>query len=438
MNYRWRLYLLPSLLVFTIGCEDKEVTEEPNINSTISTPTEYEFDSRFNEGSSVSYSGQTVRNMLLTDLKTMTDYPGSEIGHPIALINMTNIYDYSDDLDLTSWMSTTPSPLERNYSNISTGKNLSGKTDSGLIHGYDKTADELVREWMQNIATNCENYDNVASYLAITSSEGLNLSQMINKTLLGAVSYSQGTSNYLGGLSDDDNLEPKSEADAYTEMEHHWDESFGYFGAARDYNTGYVDDEDKKNDPYYDSNADGSIDFKSEYNFGFSVNAAKRDLGAADGLVDFTKVIFDAYLEGRTLIHNQAPLDEILVQRDIIVNNWEKVIASTVVHYVNDVVSDMVALYQADTTAGPLSIASATLNIHWAEMRGFTIALQYNDMKLISDADLITLAITMGKGPVYPESGETEFYTYHGQLLSTVKTILQNAYGFSDANMDDW
>ncbi|GIS54016.1 hypothetical protein Ct9H90mP29_10580 [bacterium] len=36
----------------------------------------------------------------------------------------------------------------------------------------------------------------------------------------------------------------------------------------------------------------------------------------------------DAFLEGRTLITNQAPLEEILVQRDIILNTWEKVVAA--------------------------------------------------------------------------------------------------------------
>ena len=64
----------------------------------------------------------------------------------------------------------------------------------------------------------------------------------------------------------------------YTAMEHHWDESFGYFGAARDYNTGYSDDTDRKTDPYNDSNGDGLIDFKTEYNMGWAVTAAKRDL----------------------------------------------------------------------------------------------------------------------------------------------------------------
>ena len=52
--------------------------------------------------------------------------------------------------------------------------------------------------------------------------------------------------------------------------------SFGYFGAARDFNTGYSDDTDRKTDPYNDSNGDGLIDFKSEYNMGWAVTAAKE------------------------------------------------------------------------------------------------------------------------------------------------------------------
>ena len=48
---------------------------------------------------------------------------------------------------------------------------------------------------------------------------------------------------------------------------------------------------------------------------------------------DFTKTIMDAFLEGRTLITNQAPLEEILVQRDIILNTWEKVVAAVTVSY---------------------------------------------------------------------------------------------------------
>ncbi len=428
--------------VILISCEDEKnenelVEDEANL---IETPTSYVYESRFLDdgSSSVSYSGQTVRNLLLNDLKYLTDYPGKSGGHAITEEDMMKLYDYEDSYDLSTWTSPDTPALESKYSSISTGKDLVGKIDSEVVYGYNKTADELVKEWMSEIASNCTVTDNLESYLAVTSSTGLNLSQMINKTLIGAVPYSQGTSNYLAGLEDDANDEAKKEGGSYSELEHHWDEAFGYFGAARDYNTGYSDDNDRKSSPYYDSNGDGKIDFKSEYNFGISVNAAKRDVGAADGQVDFTKTIFDAFLEGRTLIHNQGAMTEILAQRDIIVNNWEKVIAATVVHYVNDVLADMTELYDSDQDAGALSEGSVNLNKHWAEMRGFTIALQYNDFKLISDSDLESVAEIMGLKPVYPADGEDTFEDYKSALSTTVKSTLQTAYGFSDANMAGW
>ena len=418
--------------------EEEEVIEEED--NSISTPTSYVFSSRFLDdgSSSVSYSGQTVRNLLLNDLKSLTDSPSKSGGTAVTEESMLQLYDYDDSYDLTTRTSPDTPALESKYSSISTGKNLIGKMDSDVVIGYDKTADELVKEWIAEIASLSSNSANLETYLAYTSSEGLNLSQMINKTLLGAVPYSQGTSNYLAGLEDDGNAEAKSDGGAYSEMEHHWDEAYGYFGAARDYNTGYSDDDDRKSGPYFDSNGDGAIDFKSEYNFGISVNAAKRDIGAADGQVDFTKAIFDAFLEGRTLIHNQAAISDILTQRDIIVNNWEKVIAATVVHYVNDCIADMTELYESDSDAGPLSEGSANLNKHWGEMRGFTIALQFNDFKLISDSDLKLLSDTMGLKPVYPADGQSTFDDYKNVLSTTVKNTLQSAYDFSDENMAGW
>ena len=69
-----------------------------------------------------------------------------------------------------------------------------------------------------------------------TSADGLNYSQMINKTLYGAVAYDQAfgyLSNYDESMPD--NVDPKSEGGSYTVAEHKWDEAFGYFGARRDF-----------------------------------------------------------------------------------------------------------------------------------------------------------------------------------------------------------
>ena len=81
---------------------------------------------------------------------------------------------------------------------------------------------------------------------------------------------------------------------------------------------------------------------------GWAVTAAKRDVcSACDTNYDFTKTIFDAYLEGRTLITNQADISAILAQRDVVMNNWERVVAAVSVHYVNDTVEEIARLIDA-------------------------------------------------------------------------------------------
>ena len=73
------LYLLSLVLVFSIGCEDDEAAAS---EESYNPGGEYVFPSRLVEGSSsVSYTGQVVRNMLHSDLKTLTDLAMSP-GHP--------------------------------------------------------------------------------------------------------------------------------------------------------------------------------------------------------------------------------------------------------------------------------------------------------------------------------------------------------------------
>ena len=420
------LYFLSFMLMFSIGCEDEEVADNDSETTALETPAEFVFESRFEEHageSSVSYSGQVVRNLLVNDLKTQMGTDAGS-GDATTLLSMMA----NDDPNRMILTSTTPSSMQTKYHDISTS-HLNDRLDAVsdyILPGYEMNAGDAISAWVTDAVTNGK-----------TNADGIRLDQMVQKTLWGAVAYWQGTSKYMSKIPNDDNT-MSDDGDPYTAMEHHWDESFGYFGAARDYNTGYSDDNARKT-TQNDSNGDGSIDFKTEFNSGWGITAAKRDL--VDGVsvdYDFTGTIMNAYLEGRTLIYNQAPLDEILVQRDIILNTWEKVVAAVTIHYVNDVAADMAALYPADSNAGPLSDLSADLNNHWGEMRGYANGLLYNDFKVISDSNLNTILTTMGTSPVYPEDGETVFYNYHEMLVTTVKSLLQNAYGFSDEHMANW
>ena len=431
LNNKKLLYFLSCMLMFSIGCEDEEAADNDTDAMTMETPTEFVFESRFEEHageSSVSYSGQVVRNLLVNDIKSLI---ASNVGGGnTATINsmMAN-----DDPNLAIYTGSSLNTVQTKYHDISTSQlndRLAAVT-SYTDPGYGANAQDMITGWVAE----SEGYS--------VRPGGLDLGQMTQKVMWGAIAYWQGTSKYMSKIPNDDNT-MSDDGDPYTAMEHHWDESFGYFGAARDYNTGYSDDNDRKTDPYNDSNGDGLIDFKTEYNMGWAVTAAKRDL--VDGVsvdYDFTKTIFDAYLEGRTLIYNQAPLDEILVQRDIILNTWEKVVAAVSIHYINDTMSDLEALI----AAGDANLAWDNLpesgdgykyNIHWAEMRAYAHGLIYNDFKLISDADIATVFGYMGTAPAYNDGSDfSAMQTLHDNL-ALAKPILQAAYGFSDAHMANW
>ena len=79
------LLIMLSLFIYT-GCEDDHDHEEENKVVKIQEPTTYTFNSRFSEGvSSVSYSGQVVRNLLINDIKTQM---GTDAGkkNPATLV----------------------------------------------------------------------------------------------------------------------------------------------------------------------------------------------------------------------------------------------------------------------------------------------------------------------------------------------------------------
>ena len=436
----WIAVLLLITSLFIIGCGDDETEdvedllleeEEAAGTTLIEVPPAYVFDSRFAQGeSSVAYSGQTVRNLLLQDLKVLIDSLAKDGAKPVAVQDMLNLYAYDDALNLRSLSTAGAMPvLESHYSAISTGKSLVGKISGDVVIGYNRTADDLVNEWFQIIADNSQDPAKLGTPAVYTTDNGVDLTQMINKVLIGAVPYYQATGVYLAGLLERDNSEARNGTDPYTSMEHGWDEAFGYFGAARDYFR-YTDAElaGKVDDFTFDSNGDGSIDFKSEYNFGLSRNAGKRDKGGSG--VDLTREIFDAFLRGRTLIANQGTEVDIIQQRQLAANGMEKVIAATIVHYVNDTLSDM-------SNLGTDAENRVNLNKHWAEMKGFTVALQYNPFKLIGDGQLRELHGIMGEAPSYDAPG-TPAYDTTVRNYNRAKAVLQAAYGFSASNMANW
>jgi hypothetical protein len=226
---------------------------------------------------------------------------------------------------------------------------------------------------------------------------------------------------------DGDNEVAGKEGKAYTALEHAWDEGFGYFGAARDY-AAQTDAEIKAKDQV-DTDDDKKIDFKSEYNFGASVNAGKRDVGS-DGKTDFTGDAISAFLTGRQLIVEDADRDLIKAEATKAVEAWEKAIAATAIHYVNDSLGDIALLEEAKP-----EYDLATYAKHWSELKGFALSFQFNPNSPMSSDDFEDLHEKIGDKPVIVTGDDLDDYK---TALLAARKIMEDTYKFDKAVVEAW
>ncbi|WP_133405514.1 DUF4856 domain-containing protein [Parashewanella tropica] len=454
-----------------------------SVNDLLDT---YTFKSKLVEDkSSVSYSGQTARHVLIAELNK---FIGTDLKQALkdgdlttkqAVLDQLNKFFRTTEEQYDNFPVTfTDKPLQENLVAISSShKNLVGKLagndatgqhknwNNGDFEGWgakgSKTPETLVDMFFEQLATNAEKQIKGEARVAnetqqpITeiyiNEDGTDLKQLIQKFLLMAITYSQATDDYLGhetdgkGLTTDNTKEAKA-GKAYTNLEHQFDEGFGYFGAARDY-LEYNDNEiagkvktaaDGRADwnGKHDTNKDGKIDLLSEINYGQSVNAAKRDRGTKDNAkpTDFTKTTMEAFLAGRKIINDNVKsaltteqMTKLKAHRDVAVDGWERAIAATVVHYINDSIADLDKL-------GTDDFKHADLAKHWSEMKGFALGLQFNPYSKISDEQFAMIHEKMGTKPVLTVA---ERDAYKAKLLEA-RNIIQQALTFDADNVKNW
>jgi len=454
-----------------------------NSNGTIDDGTTYNFESRFEAGAnSVSYSGQTARHVLIVDLKSYIGSLSDSIdggnfmpadGDVVEALDFYFRFDSDAYGEESHLVSTDPGALQATYNDISTGKDLVGKlagNDSSTDHvdwstgfagwsdasiaafGGDISSPEgLTLAFFESLEENAigradgmvRNGPDGEQLPVYVTDQGQDLNQLIQKFLTVAIAFHQGADDYLDSDVADKGLKADNtqavEGKPYTALEHAWDEGFGYFGAARDY-TSYTDDElagadgrDGYASGYHDTNGDGAIDLETEYNFGHSVNAAKRDRGS-NAATDMTARAYAAFRDGRALIAaadgalSDAQMIELEGYRDEAVLAWEEAIAATVVHYINDTLQEMEKFGTDDYSF----VEHAKV---WSELKGFALGFQFNPRSPISD-DFAAFHDLVGDAPVLPDAGVDQIAAYKASLVQA-RSILQSAYGFDAANMGD-
>lgn len=439
--------------------------------------TSYVFESQFEPGvSPVSKTGQAFRQVLISELKSYMDGLTASVDAVAPTVGTTKAsLDFYLDFDSTTsgtiplTISTTPATAQSTFDDVSTGKNLVGKVagnDTTTDHkdwstefvgwpgGNGDNPEALLRSWVQQIddmavarvATPELGPDGSVVSQVFVTSEGQDLQQLINKFLSVSIGMSQGMDDYLDDDVDGKGLlssNLKSGDSPYSSLGHSWDEGFGYFGASLDYDQ-YTDEERASKggrDDYqghHDFDSNGEIDLASEYIFGHSANCAKRDLGSdIAAKTTYGDDAFTAFRSGRALILSvdgelsAAQLDTLRGFRDTARDNWEKCVAATVIHYVNEIGADM---DKFDTDAYDFETHAK----HWSELKGFALGFQFNPgSPMNSQSRFLELHGILGIAPVLANATAQEITDYKAGL-ARIKMVMKDAYGFDDLNLAAW
>ncbi|MEZ4884439.1 MAG: DUF4856 domain-containing protein [Chitinophagales bacterium] len=406
---------------------------------SLAIPMIYEFERGSSEGvifeggigNTVFYEVASIRHLLINDLDIIIEGLGNS---EAVSIEVNELLDYYNTKGLQNSILTPINgflPLQNTFVEISTSTNLADNINN------DFGAADSVVNWLNTIAVNSQDLSKLGTNAVFTQKDGLDLKELLNKTLLGSVLYNNAVKQIAASInSSSSELVGNTN---YTAREHAWDLVMGYFGAARNYSL-CSDAElasssfDGKEIADEEGNVDGFLDWTSEYSFAFSKMAAERDLSVPDR--NFTAQIFSLLLEGRTAITNKNKVESDLtfeVAADSLESVLEQLVAANLVHYVNVTLQEMDKL----GTANQNIIA---LSREWSAMLGFAQMLWYRntsgDPPLTSET-LQTILTSIGDAPNYAIAGSGEQAAYVSDL-EQVKSLLQSVYGFSAIEVENW
>jgi hypothetical protein len=360
--------MLLSLAIFVFSCDSDD--DDNNVVDPIVAPSSYDF-TRDGE-TSVIYSGQTTRlaqsEQLYDALNALTSvedldmmFNGGSDG---------NSAGFADDL----------SGIELN----GTSKKIGNKTSSSTLRGdaiLKSQFDAWITEYATDVAPAVANGDEFVPMTAAPgalggyqlNAMGQELDQLFFKSLIGAFTLDQIVNNYIhpnqldsGSRIDDNDNDVLSGDNNYTDMEHKWDEGFGYLYGR------YDEDLDTAG-----SQPSGATDLLMKY---FKKVNDNYEPGIADE-------VYNAFIAGRTAIVNKD-YNERDAQADIIQVALSKVIGYYAIYYMND--------YAAKLTSGNIAGAHHSLSEAW----GFLFSLMYtndgNDEIFMIDGGVPTLAHFLG------------------------------------------
>lgn len=355
---RIQFYFLTFCLIAFITSCDKE--DDDTKQYTI--PTTYSFTDD-NGNNTVDYTGQTQRLDMVTEI-SMYCKTANTAGTALDAQKLKDMY------------------ANANSQFAGAGLNTSGKQIKDKVFAPEQA---LFEAYFDSIAAASQSSSAAANGTAgvgdngtnkyLFSANGIEYTQLIEKGLMGALMYYQTTAVYLG----DDKMNVDNAAPVtgkfYTTMEHHWDEAFGYFAVPVD----------------FPGNTTG-IRFCGKY------------CNDRDGLLQTNKIM-DAFRKGRAAISNND-LTTRNEQIEIIREEWERVMAGTAVHYMNEAKNNF-----AD---------DVLRNHQLSEGFAFITSLKYNPSKKVTNEQIQDWLDLLGD----------TFYEVTSANITAVRDQISATYGF--------
>lgn len=361
---------LASIISFSSCSDDDDDTTPSNNNNggnQVTAPATYEF-TRLGQ-STVSYSGQTSRLDQLGELTA--ELKKADAGSSISSATLLNMF------------ANTNNPFSQVYPKDIKSKTFSADTTFFI---------NLMTEMANNSGNSTTASSGTAGLLTrgngntiLVDANGREYTQLIEKGLMGATFYHQVANTYLtddriGSAVNNTDMVDTANGKYYTDMEHHFDEAFGYMGFPIDFSSSY--------------SGSGTVRFWGKYS-----NTADDNIQSNDALMN-------AYKLGRAAIVAKD-YTVLNAQADIIYDEFDRVIAATAIHYINDVLTDS---------------NTGDRHHHLSEAYAFIRALRYANIfkRKLSDTEVTEL---------YDTKIGSNFYNTTAADLNFIKDKLSTTYG---------
>ena len=300
----------------------------------VEIPATYVFER--NGESTVSFSGQTTRLLMANEiLSTFKDDTATQAQIDAMYDHQQDAADFSDP-DLNASDKQVRNKTAGSYFFSQVAPALSSISIKGDFDGFiaEQVAD-VFPNWNKVATAGNAGQLPDGSSTRYVNGKGLELDQAFNKGLIGAFVIDQILNNYtnpnqLAQFEGDNDNNVIVDGKTYTDMEHDWDEAYGYaFGVVAD-----------TENPVADVDALDTTDkFLAKY-----IKRVENDPTFAGT----AQTIFDAFKAGRTAIINKD-YEERDAQADILREEIAKVIAVRAVFYLQAGKSKLDGLEPGDT-----------------------------------------------------------------------------------------